>query len=99
MNFKEIASRLTGISCPVFGVSWTPPEAETTVARRVVTALEDRIIMFGAQQGHYASWKFNGALGALRGVFGVHIAKLATAYGLDVEDDLASILPEGDDVD
>ena len=159
MRFKEIAARLTGISCPVFGVSWNPPEAERSVARRVITFLEDRrvlyvdsemeipghcvesvlrirefltgeiallpedaelaaslralraacrkflgvanddedrIVRFGAHPGHYASWKFNGALGALRGVFGVHLARLAAAYGLDVEDELASIFPQPD---
>jgi hypothetical protein len=51
------------------------------------------IIAFGAHSGHWASWKFNGALGELRGVFGIHIAQLAGAHGLDVEGDLATILP------
>ena len=56
------------------------------------------IIRHGAEYGHYASWLFNGALGELRGVFGVHIATLAASYGLDVEGELASILPAtGDD--
>ena len=158
MRFTEIASRLTGISCPVFGVSWNPPEAERSVARRIITFLEDRrvlfvdsemevpahcvesvhqiremltrelaalaqdselaqslramraacrkflqvtgtdrrIIEFGGHHGHYASWTFNGALGELRGVFGIHIAKVATAYGHDVEADLSRILPDGD---
>ena len=36
-------------------------------------------------------------LGELRGVFGVHLAQLAAAYGLDIEDDLASTLPASDD--
>ncbi|MGB8682457.1 MAG: hypothetical protein WCD12_06190 [Candidatus Binatus sp.] len=63
MKFKEVLTRLTGISSPVFGVSWNPPEAEI-------------------------------ALGEMRGIFGVHIATLAAQHGLDIEDDLASILPE-----
>lgn len=159
MRFKDIASRLTGISSPVFGVSWNPPEAERTVAKRLITFLEDRrvlyspselempdhcvqsvleirksltteigkldeksdltaslramraacrkfldtvqgdegrIVRFGAQFGHYASWTFNSALGEMRGVFGIHIAKLATAYGVDVEDDLAAVIPGED---
>jgi len=29
-------------------------------------------------------------------VFGIYIAKIATSYGLDVEKELASILPEVD---
>lgn len=51
------------------------------------------IIQFGAHRNHYASWIFNGAIGELRGVFGIHIATLAVSHGLDIEGDLASILP------
>lgn len=155
VRFREVLGRVTGLSSPVFGVSWNPSEPEVTVARRVVAFLEDRrvlyvpsemevpdhcvrsiveirrfltqeiqcidnsaqiaeslramraacrkfmttvearteIVRFGAHAGHWASWTFNGALGELRGVFGVHVARLAATYGLDVEDDLASILP------
>jgi hypothetical protein len=39
---------------------------------------------------------FNQALGELRGVFGIHIGILAVTYELDVEDDLAQILPLAD---
>jgi hypothetical protein len=46
MKFKEVASRLTGFSVPVFGVSWNPPEPEVTVARRVLVFLEDRRVLF-----------------------------------------------------
>jgi hypothetical protein len=157
VNWQEIASRLTGFSIPVFGVSWTPPEADRAVARRVITFLEDRRVLYVPSEmevpdycvrsvleirayltselqripsekdlaqslramrtacrkfldtvqaddlgivvrhanypGHWASWKFNGAVGELRGVFGLHIASIAARYGLDVEDDLAAILP------
>jgi hypothetical protein len=158
VKFREIASRLTGISSPIFGVSWNPPPADVTVARRVITFLEDRRVLFvdesievpsqcvssvievrryltseiqqlaegelcgslramraacrkflesvdddggivvryGHHHGHWASWRFGGALGELRGVFGVHIARIAAQNGLDVEDDLARILPAGD---
>jgi hypothetical protein len=46
MRFKEIASRITGFSVPVFGVSWNPPEPEAAVARRVLALLEDRRVLF-----------------------------------------------------
>lgn len=159
MKFTEIVSRLTGISSPIFGVSWNPPPADVTVARRVITFLEDRrvlfadesievvdhcvrsvievrryltseiqqlskgelcsslramraacrkfleavddsdgiVVRFGRHHGHWASWRFGGALGELRGVFGVHVARIAAQNGLDVEDDLARILPSSDD--
>ncbi len=159
MKFAEIANRVTGFSTPIFGVSWNPPESERAVAKRIITQLEDRrvlyspsemeipehcvasvidirrmlshelgtledklalakamramraacrkfldsvqtderIVRFGAHAGHFASWKFNGAVGELRGVFGVHLAQIAAQYGLDIEDDLAAILPAADE--
>ena len=60
---------------------------------------DDRDVLgYADLRGHWVSWVFNGALGELRGVYGVHIAQMAAEYGLDVEDDLASILP-GMDLD
>jgi hypothetical protein len=160
MTFKEILSRLTGISTPVFGVSWNPSQAECTVAKRVIAFLEDRrvlfvpsemetphhcvesvlqirqfltseigaldntsqlsqnlramrsacrkfleatsdkdgcVIRFGNSYGHWASWVFNGALGEMRGVFGVHLASLSAKYGLDVEEGLSAIIPAEDE--
>ena len=55
-----------------------------------------RIIRYANSPGHYASWEFNQALGEMRGVFGIHIALIAAQYGLDIEDDLATILPDSD---
>jgi hypothetical protein len=161
MKFNDITSRLTGISCPIFGISWNPPASERDLARRVIAFLEDRrvlynpsemempehcvhsvieirhyitselqkidedteiakklramragcrkflntvqgdrgldIIRYGFHRGHSSSWIFNAALGEMRGVFGVHLLQIAAEYGLDVEDDLAAILPVADD--
>jgi len=57
----------------------------------------ERIVRFGAHLGHFASWEFNGAVGELRGVFGVHLAQIAARYGLNIEDELASILPAAEE--
>jgi hypothetical protein len=43
---------------------------------------------FGAQE-----WVFNQALGELRGEFGIHVAQLSAKFGIDIEDQLAVILP------
>lgn len=59
--------------------------------------INEDIIKFGHHGGHWANWEFNGAIGELRGVFGIHIARIAVMYGIDVEEDLARILPAIDD--
>jgi hypothetical protein len=56
----------------------------------------DEVVRFGGHRGHWASWTFNGAVGELRGTFGLHIVAIAAQHGLDVEDELASILPAPD---
>jgi len=38
--------QLTGISCPVFGVSWQPAESDRTRIRRLFTFLEDRRVLY-----------------------------------------------------
>jgi len=161
MKFSEIAGRLTGISTPLGGVSWQATETETAAARRVISFLEDRrvlyapdelevpahcvhsvldlrrflttelgkvengtefaaslramraacrkflervgadcdehTILYANHQGHWASWTFYSALGEMRGTFGVHLARIAAQFKLDIEDNLALILPAKDD--
>lgn len=159
MKFKEVVNRLTGFSTPIFGVSWGPPQAHITVARRVITYLEDRRVLYnpytmeeprhciesvlqirqfltselsnlshdegltqnlramraacrkfldtvheGDGRRHFGwdhgfdNWVINNALGELRGIIGIHVAALAAQHGLDVDGELASILPAADDV-
>jgi hypothetical protein len=46
VKFKQIINRLTGITMPVFGINWNPPTAHVTVARNVITFLEDRRVLY-----------------------------------------------------
>ena len=46
MKFSEITQRLTGLSCGVFGISWTPSISARTIAHRIIVFLEDRRVLF-----------------------------------------------------
>lgn len=46
MTYKEVLSRITGFSGPVFGISWNPPKPEIETARRVLVFLEDRRVLY-----------------------------------------------------
>ena len=155
LPFQRIAQRITGISTPVFGISWNPPEEKRDIVRRLVTFLEDRRALYagydfehgpwveqsvlemraeitktlkacpeddhltgplramraacrkfldatgpphGGKRGYYPReammWQ---ALGELRGVFGVHLAHLCAAFGIDVEPELATIFPASEE--
>ena len=160
---KSLAHRLTGFSLPFFGVQWTPPADEREIIRGLLTALEDRRVLFvpyhlevvsqvtasvlqmrelltqtlqalpetaraaGSVRAMRAAcrkfleephpdfrnlppWYGRGrfgdeegsppffvALGELRATFGTHAAALAYQYGIDIEGELASILPSADD--
>lgn len=156
MRFSEILNRLTGISCPIFGVSWNPAETERAISRRIIIYLEARRVLYAefgdeavcqcidsvieikkyltyelpnidenselnsyvramrtatnkflsrfpkerdqrcamCSKGSIENWIFISAVGELRGVFGVMIGQIAKAYGIDVEDDLAMIIPD-----
>jgi hypothetical protein len=151
MDFiKKYLSHLTGISCPIFGVSWTPPDDERQLVRHYLAFLEDRRVLFEdycnedkkhanlsiieirkettnligkhlsaeAQDSlrairaacrdylstsdtrkhsgcHMAStWS---RLGQLRSLVGVHIARLCTIYGVEVEEQLLLIFPPTDE--
>jgi uncharacterized protein DUF6650 len=47
VDFRDIARRLSGISTPIGGISWQPPsETEKQIARRLITYLEDRRVLY-----------------------------------------------------
>jgi hypothetical protein len=46
VRFNDLAARITGISLPVFGVSWSPPESEREVVRQTFIFLEDRRALY-----------------------------------------------------
>lgn len=46
MKYREVLSRITGISIPVFGIQWHPPETDRATAKRVLAFLEDRRVLY-----------------------------------------------------
>lgn len=42
----NILNKLTGISCPVFGISWNPDEAERDIAKRIIVFLEAKRVLY-----------------------------------------------------
>ena len=46
VSFQDLASRVTGISLPVFGVSWNPPVSERQIVREAFVFLEDRRALY-----------------------------------------------------
>ncbi len=46
------------------------------------------------RSGSIENWIFITAVGELRGTFGIMIGQISKAYGIDVEDELAVIIPE-----
>jgi hypothetical protein len=148
INFKKIAKSLTGISTPVFGISWNPPESDREIIRKLITFLEDRRALYNPYDMETPVWVMHSvleirkkltdtlmqldkdsdivphlqamraacrkfmdeterqnrsqypyfgniftALGEMRAIFGIHIAQLCVKYGIDIESDLATILP------
>jgi hypothetical protein len=152
MKFTEVASRITGFSIPLFGVSWQPPVSDVGAAKKLIAFLEDRRVLYSpyeveivdhifmsvieirhfltdiltaggigkeledhvralrgacrafmsndTKHGRYANYtsglqnfKLNQELGEFRRTVGFHVAALSTRYGINIEDDLASILP------
>ena len=46
IRWREIFSRLTGLSVPGFGASWNPTKSESERARLLINFLEDRRILY-----------------------------------------------------
>jgi hypothetical protein len=153
---KQLAKRLTGISTPIGGFSWTPPVDECDIAKQLLVFLEDRRALYepyNMEVGPYVMdsiidirqrltkdlekisrssvlgqsisamraecrkfltdtqddsrhryhWRMEGhiweTLGKLRAICGLHIARIACAYDLEVEEQIIPILPEEPEIE
>lgn len=55
---------------------------------------DDRFLNEARYNGNFSSWVFGSALGEIHGTFGNMVAQILAAYGIDIEDDLATIIPK-----
>ena len=56
MKFEELMNRITGVSCPIFGISWNPPTSERTIAKQIISHLEMcRVLYSGYDLDYYIS--------------------------------------------
>ncbi|MEG0077402.1 MAG: DUF6650 family protein [Anaerorhabdus sp.] len=156
MKFNEVLNKVTGVSCPIFGVSWNPAELDIEIARRIIIFLEPRRVLYApmgiealcssidsvgkikdyltlelqkiqsesnlseylrgmrkacnkflstfpeikddkciyCKPGSNEYQEFILSLGEFRTVIGTMVGQVSKAYGIDVEDDLANIIPE-----
>lgn len=50
MTVRDFATRLTGLSTPFGGVSWSPRRSDRDLAHSVVTLLEDRRVLYAPDE-------------------------------------------------
>ena len=54
-SFK-IIHRITGISCPIFGISWDPSKTDRDKIRSLITFLEDRRVLYNPFNSEVSIW-------------------------------------------
>jgi hypothetical protein len=61
-TFKNIVKSLTGISTPVFGVSWNPPETDRDIVRQLIIFLEDHRALYNPYDMETPHWVIDSVL-------------------------------------
>lgn len=46
ISFKKIINSITGISTPVFGISWNPSESDRDIVRKLFLFIEDKRVLY-----------------------------------------------------
>ncbi len=59
ISFRKLAKSITGISTPLFGISWNPAEADREVARKILIFLEDRRALYDPIEIDRPEWVFD----------------------------------------
>jgi hypothetical protein len=61
-TFKKIAKALTGISTPIFGLSWNPPETDRHIVRKLIIFFEDRRALYNPYDMETEHWVIESVL-------------------------------------
>jgi len=85
MTFKEIANKLTGFSIPIFGISWTPAKLEIEIAKKVITFLEDKRVL-------YVVYELESPQHCITSIIQIREFLTTQIFDLDEKSDLANIL-------
>jgi len=81
-TFKKIAKSLTGISTPVFGISWNPPTPDRDIVRKLIVFFEDRRALYNPYDMETPHWVTESVLQIRRKLTG-------TLALIDQESDIA----------
>lgn len=95
-SILEIRRELTDIlkTCPQDEALIEPLRAMRAACRKYLDAVDPHARRI--QYSYGGDILFAAALGELRGVFGLHLARICVAFGINVEQELASMFPATD---
>ena len=63
LTSQEVSGRIPGVSIPLFGLSWKPPEAERKTIRRLLVFLQDRPALYDPMDLELFAWAADSILG------------------------------------
>ncbi len=63
LTSQEVSGRIPGLSIPLFGRSWNPPESERKIIRRLIEFLEDRPALYDPLDLELFAWATDSILG------------------------------------
>jgi hypothetical protein len=63
LTAQEVSRRIPGLSIPLFGRSWNPPESERKIIQRLVLFLEDRPALYDPLDLELFAWATDSILG------------------------------------
>ncbi len=63
LTSQEVTRRIAGLSIPLYGLSWKPPESERKIIHRLIVFLEERPALYDALDLELFAWATDSILG------------------------------------